>query len=74
MINSNDNAGLPITIRLPGDFLEDETRCDFHVDKKRKRIWAIELDLLEQLLCSECSKWRMLTSSEMLVTTQQDMP
>lgn len=28
------------------DFLEEEKRCDFFVDKKRKKIWMIELDLL----------------------------
>lgn len=31
---------------LTKDFLKEETRCDFFVDEKRKKIWAVELDLL----------------------------
>lgn len=31
---------------LPESFFEEETKCDFFVDKKRKKIWAVELDLL----------------------------
>jgi len=31
---------------LRKDFLKEETICDFLVDEKRKKIWAIELDLL----------------------------
>jgi lipopolysaccharide cholinephosphotransferase len=31
------------------DFLEPETRGDFYVDGKRKRIWAIQLDLLNEI-------------------------
>lgn len=31
---------------LPKSFLDEEIRCDFVVDKVRKKIWAIELDLL----------------------------
>jgi len=30
------------------DFFKPEVRCDFLVDEKRKKIWAIELDLLLQ--------------------------
>ena len=29
-------------------FLEPEVRCDFLVDSKRKRLWAVQLDLLAQ--------------------------
>ena len=28
------------------DFFKPETRCDFFVDENRKKIWAVELDLL----------------------------
>lgn len=28
------------------DFFKEEVRCDFLVDQKRKKIWAVELDLL----------------------------
>lgn len=31
------------------DFLKSETICDFFVDEKRKKIWAIEIDLLLQI-------------------------
>ena len=31
---------------LPEDFFEEETRCDFIVTKERKKIWAVEIDLL----------------------------
>lgn len=31
---------------VPKDFLKEETRCDFFVDEKRKKIWAVGLDLL----------------------------
>jgi len=30
------------------DFFKPEVRCDFLVDEKRKKIWAIELDLLRE--------------------------
>lgn len=33
---------------LPKSFFDEEQICDFFVDKKRKKIWAIELDLLIQ--------------------------
>lgn len=31
------------------DFFKPETICDFYVDEKRKKIWAIEIDLLLQV-------------------------
>lgn len=31
---------------LPSDFLKEEIICDFLVTEKRKKIWAVELDLL----------------------------
>lgn len=31
---------------LPKSFFEPETICDFYVDEKRKKIWAVELDLI----------------------------
>lgn len=40
---------------LPEDFFKEEVRCDFLVTEKRKKIWAIELDLLLELdrICNE---------------------
>lgn len=41
---------LPIKINLPSRFLEKEVRCGFEVSEKLKKIWAVELDLLSELL------------------------
>ena len=40
---------------VPPEFLEEETRCGFHVDTTRKKIWAIQLDLVKRLseACSQ---------------------
>ena len=42
--------GLPIKIDLPEGFLEAETRCGHFVSKEMKEVWAVELDLLSELL------------------------
>lgn len=34
---------------LPESFFEPETICDFYVDQNRKKLWAIELDLLMEI-------------------------
>lgn len=31
---------------LPASFFKEETICDFYVDEKRKKIWAVGIDLL----------------------------
>lgn len=31
---------------LPKHFFDEETKCEFLVDKRRKQVWAVELDLL----------------------------
>ena len=36
------------TINLPDGFFDEETRCDFRVSRKRKQVWAVELDLLKK--------------------------
>lgn len=41
---------LPIKIDLPEGFLEAETRCGHFVSKEMKEVWAVELDLLSELL------------------------
>lgn len=41
---------------LPESFFNEEIRCDFTVDIKRKKIWAIELDLLLKF-DSVCKKY-----------------
>ena len=41
--------GLPIQIKLPSSFYEEEIRNDFKVTEKTKELWAIQLDLLAKL-------------------------
>lgn len=38
------------TIQFPDDFFKEEERCGYHVSSKLKKVWAIELDLLNELL------------------------
>ena len=40
------NASLPISIKLPGGFLDAEERCGMVVDSRQKRVFAVQLDLL----------------------------
>lgn len=42
--------GLPIKLKLPEHFLEKEVRCGYEVSEKLKKIWAVELDLLNELI------------------------
>lgn len=46
---------LPIRIDLDESFLKAEQRCEYLVSGKQKRIWAVQLDLLANLLkvCKE---------------------
>ena len=39
---------LPIKIELPEHFLDEEVRCGYTVTEKMKKIWAVELDLLNE--------------------------
>jgi len=41
---------LPIKLTLPEHFLEEEVRCGYTVTTKLKKVWAVELDLLNELL------------------------
>ena len=43
--------GDKIKMRLPSDFFQEEVRCDYKVTEKTKKVWAVELDLLHELLC-----------------------
>lgn len=43
-------GSLPIKIQLPKCFLEKEVRSDYEVSSTLKRVWAVEIDLLNQLL------------------------
>lgn len=41
---------VPLKIKLPEGFLDEEVRCGYTVTKQMKEIWAVELDLAVQLL------------------------
>ena len=41
---------LNITIKLPTNFLKEEDRNGFFVSQERKKVWAVQLDLLNNLL------------------------
>ena len=43
---------------MKNDFLKEEIRDGFLVDKSRKKIWAVEIELLEELL-RVCSKYNL---------------
>lgn len=43
---------------LPDSFFKPETICDFYVDETRKKIWAVELDLLLQV-SKICKKYNL---------------
>ncbi len=49
------SAQLPIKLELPEDFLQAEDRDGYPVTKEIKALWAVELDLLRELLsfCKE---------------------
>ncbi len=40
---------LPIRCDIPEDFFKEENRCDYLVTKEIKELWAIQIDLLEEL-------------------------
>lgn len=43
---------------LPESFFESEWICDFYVDEKRKKIWAVELDILRKIH-EVCEKYNL---------------
>lgn len=49
---------LPIEIDLPMDFWAAETRCEYLVSEKQKKVWAVQLDLLQKLL-SVCERHKI---------------
>lgn len=38
-----------LKINLPDDFLDEETKCDYYISSSIKGLWAVELDLLNEL-------------------------
>lgn len=49
---------LPIKIKLPEHFLDEEVRCDYTISSKMKELWAIELDLLSEIE-RVCKKYKL---------------
>lgn len=47
-----------LKIKLPEKFFEEETKSDFLVTRNMKKVWAVELDLLNELL-SVCKKYNL---------------
>lgn len=41
---------IDLNLKIDSAFYMEEVRCDFSVSEKRKKIWAVELDLLNELL------------------------
>ncbi|MDD6400747.1 MAG: LicD family protein [Lachnospiraceae bacterium] len=52
------DRNLDIRLKIPDDFFEEETKCDYVVSRKMKEIWAVELDLLNELL-KVCKKYNL---------------
>ena len=46
---------LPIKLKLPESFFNEEIRCDYKIDQQTKKLWAVELDLLNEFIkvCEE---------------------
>jgi lipopolysaccharide cholinephosphotransferase len=45
-----------LNIKLPNDFFDEEVRCGYTVTRQMKEVWAVELDLLNELL-QVCQKY-----------------
>ena len=41
---------LPIKLQLPDSFFEEETRCEYTISPEMKKLWAILLDMLDQVM------------------------
>lgn len=49
---------VPLKIELPKEFLNEEIRCEYKVSRQMKEVWAVELDLLAELL-RVCKKYNI---------------
>ena len=47
---------------FPDDFLKEETRCEFHIDEKQKRVWMVVLDLVMEYI-RVCEKYGLKYSA-----------
>lgn len=53
------NYMLPIRIKLPEHFLDEEVRCEYTISSDMKELWAVEIDLLVELQ-RVCSKYNIM--------------
>lgn len=44
--------------KMPANFLEPESRCDYYIDEKMKAVWKVLLDMLE-LVSAVCEKHKL---------------
>ncbi len=47
-----------LNLKMPDSFFDEEIRCDYKVTTKQKKIWAVALDLLNELL-RVCKKYNI---------------
>lgn len=47
-----------LSIDIPATFLDEEVRCGYTITSKMKEVWAIEIDLLQQLI-NVCEKYNL---------------
>lgn len=47
-----------LSIDLPKDFLKEEIRCGYTISHEMKKVWAVELDLLQKLI-NVCEKYHL---------------
>ena len=44
-----DKIMVDLNLEFPNGWFDEEGRCGFNVDRQRKEIWAVELDLLAEI-------------------------
>lgn len=49
MVNELDFRN-KLSLKFPNDFFKEEIRCEYTVTEKTKKIWAVEIDLLNELI------------------------
>ena len=50
MHKESENSMIALKYPLPDGFLNEETRRDYTISSKMKQVWAVQLDLLQELL------------------------
>lgn len=49
---------LPIKLTFPDAFFDEEKQCGYNVETRMKKIWAVEIDLLNELI-KVCEEYRL---------------